>query len=94
MQKLPTFNNEKELWDLAPKGDKNSTIIVAGVDEVGRGSFAGPVVTGCVIFKLNEELIENFELKNGKKIHKIEVNDSKKLTPKKIIKIINVLIIG
>lgn len=42
---------------------------VAGVDEVGRGPLAGPVVTAAVI------LPHDFDL--------IEVNDSKKLTPQR-----------
>ena len=53
---------EKELWD---KGIK----YVAGVDEVGRGPLAGPVVTAAVI------LPEDFSL--------LGVDDSKKLSPKK-----------
>lgn len=48
-------------------GKKNQ--LVAGVDEVGRGPLAGPVVTAAVI------LPHNFDL--------IDVNDSKKLSPKK-----------
>lgn len=39
----PTLNLEKELWD---KGFS----YVCGLDEVGRGCFAGPVAAGAVIF--------------------------------------------
>ncbi len=53
---------EKDLW---AKGCK----YVAGVDEVGRGPLAGPVVTAAVI------LPENFNV--------LGVDDSKKLSPKK-----------
>jgi len=59
----PTFDEEKLLES---KGYKN----IAGVDEVGRGCFAGPVVAAAVI------LPEGFDEKN-------EVNDSKLLSPKK-----------
>jgi len=38
----PNFSFEKKLWKRFG--------YVAGVDEVGRGSFAGPVVAGCVVF--------------------------------------------
>lgn len=55
------FSYEKEFWQ-----EKK---LVAGVDEVGRGPLAGPVVTAAVI------LDENFDL--------LDVNDSKKLTPEK-----------
>lgn len=44
---LPDFSFEKKI---AKKGYK----VIAGVDEVGRGSFAGPVVAGCVVFKLKK----------------------------------------
>ncbi len=40
--KLPTFDEEQLLWQ---QGLQH----VAGVDEVGRGCFAGPVVTAAVI---------------------------------------------
>lgn len=43
MTALPNFSYEKKLWK---KGYK----FVVGVDEVGRGAFAGPVVVGAVIF--------------------------------------------
>lgn len=48
---------------------KNGAKYVAGVDEVGRGPLAGPVVTAAVIMPLND-VIEG-------------VDDSKKLSPKK-----------
>mgnify|MGYP001814840560 CR=1 FL=1 len=44
--------------------------IVAGIDEVGRGCLAGPVVAGAVILKTAEPLPEG-------------INDSKKLSKKK-----------
>lgn len=58
---MTRFSYEKKFWS---KGQK-----VAGVDEVGRGPLAGPVVTAAVIIN------EDFNL--------IDVNDSKKLSPKK-----------
>ncbi len=60
-QFLSRFQYERRFWG---KGQ-----LVAGVDEVGRGPLAGPVVTAAVIID------KNFEL--------IDVNDSKKLTPKR-----------
>ncbi|PXZ36272.1 ribonuclease HII, partial [Lactobacillus helveticus] len=58
---LERFSYEKQFWQ---KGE-----LVAGVDEVGRGPLAGPVVTAAVIID------HNFDL--------LEVNDSKKLSPEK-----------
>jgi ribonuclease HII len=52
---------ERTFWE--------SSILPAGMDEVGRGPLAGPVVAGCVILT-PEILIEG-------------VNDSKQLSPKK-----------
>ncbi len=40
---LPSLDLENELWK---KGFK----LICGMDEVGKGSFAGPVVVGAVIF--------------------------------------------
>lgn len=60
---LPTFNEEKTLWQ---KGYS----YVIGVDEVGRGAFAGPVVVGAVIFRPDTICTE-------------KINDSKLLTPTK-----------
>src|SRR6266571_191185 len=39
---IPTFDKEKILWDRGLR-------FIAGVDEVGRGCFAGPVVAAAVI---------------------------------------------
>jgi ribonuclease HII len=62
---FPDFFFEKKAW-------KKSFKVVAGVDEVGRGSFAGPVVAAAVAFKAGStEMLGN-----------IKINDSKKLTPK------------
>lgn len=47
---------------------------VAGADEVGRGAFAGPLVTGVVVFPQN--------IKLPRKNSKVKINDSKKLTQK------------
>ncbi len=60
---FPTLNIEKKLWK---KGFSN----VCGIDEVGRGSFAGPVVAGAVIFYPNRPVPRG-------------INDSKLLTAKK-----------
>lgn len=56
------FNFETELWNQGLK-------YVAGIDEVGRGPLAGPVVAAAVI------LPKTFNL--------VDVNDSKQLTDKK-----------
>jgi len=64
---LPDLFYEKQIKE---KGCQ----IVAGADEVGRGAFAGPLVTGVVVFSPNI----NFPRKNSK----VKINDSKKLTQK------------
>lgn len=62
---LRRFSYEKKFWE---KGQ-----LVAGVDEVGRGPLAGPVVTAAVIID------QDFDL--------LDVNDSKKLSPEKRLKL-------
>jgi ribonuclease HII len=57
----PNLKNEREYW--------NQEILVCGVDEVGRGCLAGPVVAAAVVMPLGHKAILN-------------VRDSKKLTPK------------
>lgn len=58
----PTFEFETRLWDTGLQH-------IAGVDEVGRGCFAGPVVAAAVI------LPSSFNATD-------KINDSKKLSPK------------
>lgn len=59
LQMQPSFSLENSF----------NNLIVAGIDEAGRGPLAGPVVAACVILDQN-----NFP--SG-------INDSKKLSPKK-----------
>ena len=49
--------------------DKNFKDPIVGVDEVGRGSWAGPVMAGACLLNYKKSLPKN-------------LNDSKKLTPK------------
>lgn len=69
MLKFPDFTYENNLWQ------KNFTVV--GIDEVGRGAFAGPVGIGGVVF--------SSALSNKKKKYLLSmgINDSKKLTAKK-----------
>lgn len=63
--KLPNYSFER---NLLKKGFK----FIAGVDEVGRGCFAGPVVAGCVVFDPKLKIPPD-----------IEINDSKKVSPRR-----------
>ncbi len=58
--------------------------LIAGVDEVGRGTLAGPVVAGVAIIDINDNIEQ--ELIN------LGVNDSKALTAKKRTDLYNQLI--
>jgi len=60
--KLPNLAEEKRLW-------KSGLTHIAGVDEVGRGAWAGPIVAAAVIFPPKVKLPKL-------------LNDSKKLNPK------------
>lgn len=64
VKKKPHFFEEKIHWD-------NNINYVIGLDEVGRGAFAGPIVAAGVVYKPNfkHAFLEN-------------VNDSKLLKPK------------
>ncbi|HUC94666.1 MAG TPA: ribonuclease HII [Candidatus Saccharimonadales bacterium] len=69
---LPDFSFERKLY-------KKGYRIIAGVDEVGRGCFAGPVVAAAVAFAPNS----NFQIPISNQFSKkIIINDSKKLSPK------------
>jgi ribonuclease HII len=47
---LPTLDIEKSHWSSGKK-------LICGIDEVGRGCFAGPVVVGAVIFPEDCQII-------------------------------------
>lgn len=64
------LENENELWNLGYR-------VIGGIDEVGRGPLAGPVVAACVIMPKDVEI-------DG-------IYDSKKLTPKKRDAIYNII---
>lgn len=57
------FSIESSLWS-------QGLNLICGIDEVGRGSFAGPLVAGAVVFPANSKLIAG-------------IADSKLLSPKK-----------
>lgn len=58
----PNFNFERKLWD-------RGISYVVGVDEVGRGCFAGPVFAACIGFSSDTSIPAG-----------IRVDDSKRLT--------------
>ena len=66
---VPHLDYELEQW--------NINKLVLGIDEVGRGAFAGPVVVGGVIFK------KCCSREEANKLASFGINDSKKLTAKK-----------
>ena len=62
-QTYPSFDEEKIHW--------TQNKLVIGIDEVGRGAFAGPIVAAAVIFPPNFRIQADL----------FEVNDSKLLKP-------------
>jgi len=66
---LPTLKLETDFW--------NKGFLVVGIDEVGRGSFAGPLVVGATIIK------PDLDKNSLEKLLKLGINDSKKLSKKK-----------
>lgn len=82
---LPDFSFEKRLWS---KGFS----LVIGVDEVGRGALAGPVVAGACALKFPKYYdiistaacaIYQFPKNLERDITSLGINDSKKLSAKK-----------
>lgn len=82
---LPDFSFEKKLH-------KKGYRVIAGVDEVGRGCFAGPVVAGCVVFASGPvgsssrptflAFAAGARRDSLRFRHPPVINDSKKLSPK------------
>lgn len=66
MKSFPHLKFEQELWE--------KDFLVCGIDEVGRGSFAGPLVVGAVILK---PITHKFDLKE---LLSLGINDSKLLS--------------
>ena len=60
---LPSFQEEVLKW-------KENTLVI-GVDEVGRGAFAGPLVAGAVAFHIHQKIPSS-----------VFINDSKRLSPR------------
>ncbi len=73
---LPTFELERPLWA------KGHTVI--GIDEVGRGCLAGPMVLGAASFRTLSDDLESELLSMG-------IRDSKKLSEQKRVKIADAL---
>lgn len=67
MKQLPTLLYEEEQWQ--------NGFSVVGMDEVGRGAFAGPVVVSGVSFVSPDISMKEYLLTLG-------INDSKKVSPK------------
>ncbi len=71
-RKLAAYTKEVELWELKCEFDNmfsDEGNVVVGVDEVGRGPLAGPVVAAAVILPANSDLIG---LKDSKKLTEIK----------------------
>lgn len=56
----------QRMWDFENKL-VNEKVLVAGIDEVGRGPLAGPVVAAAVILKKNDKILN---LKDSKQLKK------------------------
>ena len=67
---MTKINDVRTMLEYEKEATAVGNRLVAGVDEVGRGPLAGPVVTACVIMPLDEESLI------------MGVNDSKKLSEK------------
>lgn len=69
-KRLLEYENEKErIFDMKQLARKYTNHVICGIDEVGRGPLAGPVVTAAVILRPDEDLLY--------------INDSKKLSSEK-----------
>jgi len=74
MKTDPTLKLEQAFW-------KEGFSIVAGLDEAGRGAWAGPVAAGAVILPRAEDISEKLK----------GVRDSKRLTPRQRERLFSVI---
>lgn len=74
---LPDFQEEQKLW-------KKGYNLVVGVDEVGRGCFAGPIVAGAVAFPFCHAEFSSASHKILKLVQddNVIIDDSKKMKPR------------
>lgn len=64
----PNFSLERKLW-------KQDVKYVIGIDEVGRGAFAGPIVAGAIVFSVIKKITKKLKFLR-------KINDSKLLKAK------------
>jgi ribonuclease HII len=67
-----------DLFEFDKQFFKNENFILAGADEAGRGSLAGPVVSAVVVFQ--NSIFGNLDIL--KEFEKYNLNDSKKISYK------------
>src|SRR3989344_2216124 len=77
---LNNIRYEKSLWD---KGIR----YIVGVDEVGRGPLAGPLVVCAVILDLNKIRVANYAEPSMINDVYSQIRDSKKITDRNLRKI-------
>lgn len=69
---LPNFAEESKLW-------KNGYKYVIGVDEVGRGAFAGPVSAAAVVFECETEELQGLGINDSKLLKAVQRHKLSKL---------------
>ncbi|CAN5633216.1 ribonuclease HII [soil metagenome] len=72
MPRFPNYYFERQSWD-------SGRVHVAGVDEAGRGAWAGPIVAAAVILPADPG--QRREISLAMNARGVRVNDSKKLPP-------------
>ena len=72
----PTLTEEEKLW--------RQRVVLVGVDEVGRGPLAGPVVACALAFDMRDKEMMQF-------IPELGINDSKKVSEKNRERIFEIL---
>ena len=81
-KRIDNYNKELKRLDemfFFEKKYRSECPVICGIDEAGRGPFAGPVVAGAVV--LPEDVLDKLEDPEGMKI--FGLNDSKKVSPKR-----------